>query len=122
MLFRSTPAAIRKLESHRWPGNVRELYNAVQRAALSARGNEIVPLHISLSKEWNAPDPSDTGWNVPLHNFRKEKRRAIENFEKDYVQRMMTECNGNVTRAAREAGKDRRAFGRLAKKYTQPSI
>jgi hypothetical protein len=30
---------------------------------------------------------------------------------------MMEKNDGNVTRAAREAGKDRRAFGRLAKKY-----
>ena len=117
-----TPAAIRKLEFHHWPGNIRELYNAVQRAALSARGNEIVPLHISLGNECDATDFSDSGGDVSRHNFRTEKRRAIENFEKDYVQRMMAECDGNVTRAAREAGKDRRAFGRLAKKYTQPSI
>jgi len=116
-----TPAAIRKLECHDWPGNIRELYNAVHRAALSARGNEIVPIHISVGEE-RAADSSERGAHPSPLTFRSEKRRAIESFEKDYVQRMMAECHGNVTRAAQEAGKDRRAFGRLAKKYLQKAV
>jgi len=117
-----TPAAIRKLETHRWPGNIRELYNAVHRAALSARGNEIVPIHISIGEEREAAEAFERSGNPAPLTFRTEKRRAIESFEKDYVQRMMAECHGNVTRAAHEAGKDRRAFGRLAKKYTRNAI
>jgi DNA-binding NtrC family response regulator len=116
-----TPAAIRKLESHSWPGNIRELHHAVHRAALSARGNEIAPIHIGMGEERASADSLDDS-GKPALTFRIEKRRAIESFERSYVQRMMAECNGNVTRAAHEAGKDRRAFGRLAKKYTQNSI
>jgi transcriptional regulator with GAF, ATPase, and Fis domain len=53
--------------------------------------------------------------------FRGAKLRAIQCFERDYVRQMMDKHQGNVTRAAHEAGKDRRAFGRLAKKYRIPS-
>jgi transcriptional regulator with GAF, ATPase, and Fis domain len=53
--------------------------------------------------------------------FRSAKLRAIQSFEREYVRHMMDKHEGNVTQAAREAGKDRRAFGRLAKKYGFPS-
>jgi transcriptional regulator with GAF, ATPase, and Fis domain len=49
--------------------------------------------------------------------FRAGRTRAIANFEADYVRRILEKHKGNVTQAAREAGKERRAFGRLAKKY-----
>lgn len=112
-----TPAAIRKLEAHIWPGNVRELYNVVHRAALSANGTEIVAAHIDLAacKSAKAIEPEDDG---DLNGtFRQHKLRAIERFEKGYVQSLLEQHRGNVTRAAESAGQDRRAFGRLAKKY-----
>jgi two-component system response regulator GlrR len=45
----------------------------------------------------------------------------VETFERAYVTRLIEKHAGNVTRAAREARKDRRAFGRLMKKYSIPS-
>jgi transcriptional regulator with GAF, ATPase, and Fis domain len=45
------------------------------------------------------------------------KRTVIETFERDYVTRLMSEHRGNVSHAARTAGKDRRDFGKLLKKY-----
>jgi DNA-binding NtrC family response regulator len=42
---------------------------------------------------------------------------VVEAFEKSYVSRLIEKHGGNVTRAAREAQKDRRAFGRLLKKH-----
>jgi transcriptional regulator with GAF, ATPase, and Fis domain len=50
--------------------------------------------------------------------MRAAKRKAIESFERNYIQAILAESNGNVSRAARNAGKERRAFGRLLKKYT----
>jgi transcriptional regulator with GAF, ATPase, and Fis domain len=42
---------------------------------------------------------------------------ALEAFERSYVENLLRKHNGNVTRSAREAKKDRRAFGRLIKRY-----
>jgi len=50
-------------------------------------------------------------------DFREARSRAIKNFEKTYVQEMLRKNNGNVTRSALAAGKDRRVFGRLMKAY-----
>jgi DNA-binding NtrC family response regulator len=38
-------------------------------------------------------------------------------FERSYVEDLLRKHGGNVTRAARAAQKERRAFGRLVKKY-----
>jgi len=105
-----TPASVRKLESHDWPGNVRELSNVIQRAMLFTEGQFILPDHLSLPVSGASAEPAGG-------NFRKARTRIIEAFEKEYVERLLQEHNGSVTRAAIAAGKDRRAFGRLKKKY-----
>jgi hypothetical protein len=43
----------------------------------------------------------------------------IETFERDYLGQMLMACDGNISRAAREARKDRRTFFGLLKK-TRP--
>ena len=50
-------------------------------------------------------------------SFQAAKAIAIESFEKDYLSRVMNMTQGNVTLAARIAGKERRALGKLLQKY-----
>ncbi|BFM48668.1 sigma-54 dependent transcriptional regulator [Marinomonas sp. THO17] len=50
-------------------------------------------------------------------NFTNAKRRAIETFEAKFVSRLLHITEGNVTKAANLCGKERRAFGKLVKKY-----
>ena len=45
------------------------------------------------------------------------KEIAIREFSERYLQTLMMEAQGNVSEAARHAGKERRALGRLLKKY-----
>lgn len=101
-------AAQQKLEHYDWPGNVRELCNSVQRAVLNSPGTQISAAAVELNSE--VPEEM-------LSSFSAAKLMAIQAFERNYVRHLMEKNNGNVTRAAREAGKDRRAFGRLARKY-----
>lgn len=105
-------AALRKLESHHWPGNARELLNTVQRAAVCAGGRQIRAEDILLSAQANAQESSSNGGT-----FQTAKQQTIEHFERNYVEELLTRHRGNITQAAREAGKERRAFGRLIKKY-----
>jgi DNA-binding NtrC family response regulator len=107
-------AAAYKLDHHHWPGNVRELYNTMQRAVLYSPGTQIAASMVELnSNSGGGFDGSVTAGE----DFRTAKLHAIQCFEREYVKQMMDKHEGNVTQAAREAGKDRRAFGRLAKKY-----
>jgi two-component system, NtrC family, response regulator GlrR len=105
-----TPAALRKLQSYHWPGNVRELYNVLQRAAVFCRGPQINLQHISLPGTAEAE-------NEPPSNFRAARAAAIQSFERSFTRELLQKHHGNITHASREAGKDRRAFGRLVKKY-----
>jgi two-component system response regulator GlrR len=104
-------AALKALASHNWPGNVRELYNVVQRAVIAAEGGRILPEHLDLpADEYSSSCGAGT-------DFRAMRAAAVANFERRYVEELLRKHNGNVTRAAREAQQDRRAFGRFIKKY-----
>jgi DNA-binding NtrC family response regulator len=105
-----SPAALRILEQHDWPGNVRELRNVVQRAVIFSSGASILSSHIAMPVRPQDPAPANG-------SFRQARQQAIDRFERIYVEQVLREHRGNITRAALAAGKDRRAFGRLVKKH-----
>jgi two-component system, NtrC family, response regulator GlrR len=107
-----TPAGLRKLCRYDWPGNARELCNVIERAVVFSEGGQILPSHIE-----DPGVPSDRVTEPGFDSFRQARSRAIESFERRYVEELMRECGGNISRAARLARTDRRAFGRLAKRY-----
>jgi DNA-binding NtrC family response regulator len=102
-------SALRKLSQYSWPGNVRELRNAVQRAAVLAEDSTIFPCHLSIVDDAPTGAPGNA-------NF----RQARAAFEQAYVENLLQKHHGNITQAAVEAQKERRAFGRLVKKYNLP--
>lgn len=104
-------AALRRLEHYDWPGNVRELFNLMQRAYVFCPGTQLLPEHLPL------PDAITHSSSPKAPTFRQARAYAIEAFEKVYVEQMLRKHRWNITRGAQEAGKDRRAFGRLVKKY-----
>src|ERR1035437_795983 len=101
-------AALNRLTGHDWPGNIRELQNVVQRAIVFARGDQIGASDVIL------PEHERPGRDGP---FRNARQATIQTFEREYVQELLRKHAGNITHAAQEACKERRAFGRLAKKY-----
>jgi DNA-binding NtrC family response regulator len=69
--------ALAALAHYPWPGNVRELQNAVERAVLLGRGNEIgaedLPTHLALGQGMRAMPPTGT----PLKNAMEAPERAL---------------------------------------------
>ena len=104
-----SPAALHRLSCYDWPGNVRELFNIIQRAVVFAEGPEILLCHVPVPVTL-APEESSG-------RFRDARTCSIEAFERRYIGELMRKHKGNVTHAAREAGKERRSFGRMVKKY-----
>jgi len=49
--------------------------------------------------------------------FRAAKDRVVRQFERGYIERLLASCGGNVTHAAIQAGKNRRAFFELMRKH-----
>lgn len=108
-----SPAALCRLERYHWPGNVRELFNIVQRAAASCPGSQITAAHLSFDGDPMQP-PVAASVPKPFHDA---KQHAIQEFERSYIEQLLARHQGNITRAARETGKERRALGKLVKKY-----
>ena len=99
-------SAKRKLISYAWPGNVRELENVVRGAVALACGPVI-----------RAHDLELTGHEPVVESLRESKAHLIEEFERTYLEETLVASNGNISKAARLAGKDRRSFFALLKKY-----
>lgn len=107
-------SALQALRAHAWPGNIRELLNAVQRAAVICEGGKIGPADLGLvSGKSSEPEARP----VEPKQFRAARDVAIARFEKSYLLNLLRRHGGNVTHAAVEAAQDRRALGRLLKKY-----
>jgi two-component system, NtrC family, response regulator GlrR len=102
------PEAIQRLVSHDWPGNVRELEHVVQRAAVLSQGTVIGASDLLLR-------PLQS--NSRIESLREAKARIVGNFESTYIKSLLLTYKGNITRAAQAAGKNRRAFWQLIRKY-----
>jgi two-component system response regulator GlrR len=89
--------------SANWPGNVRELENAMEYAVAMATDEIITPelIACSMSGEDDAPSLQD----------------ARKNFEKEYLADLMARNHGNVSQAAKAAGKYRADFYELLHKH-----
>ena len=53
--------------------------------------------------------------------FKEAKQKIVEVFERDYLVDLMKRNNYNLSKAAREAGIDRKHIRNLLKKYGIPS-
>jgi transcriptional regulator with GAF, ATPase, and Fis domain len=103
-----------------WPGNVRELEHLVHRSFLLSQ-NDTVHLDIPSvdgegADEGSGGTPADDQRSAG-RCFAAAKARAIAEFERTYLSDMLTRAKGNLSLAARLAGKERSRFGRLVKKY-----
>jgi DNA-binding NtrC family response regulator len=109
--FQLSADTLHKLVVYPWPGNVRELEAVIQRTVLLASSPGLQPQDIELPTSYQQnPATQHT-------SFREAKARAIEQFERTYLSTLLAAHQGNISQAAKHAGKERRAFTRLLEKY-----
>jgi DNA-binding NtrC family response regulator len=106
------PDALMALMRHNWPGNVCELENVIQRAILLSQDGVITANDLQLPIDC-ARARSQEG----SLSFKAARKRVLDDFERELLTRLLAAHRGNVSRAARAAGKDRRDLGRLLKKH-----
>ena len=136
--YQTTPkqlsrAGLNYLMRQSWPGNIRELENSLLRAFLLSPG-PILDFAETLTQSTNEEiciglDIDDTSYphgqhrnlvpvrHLPPMSFQDAKAIAINEFEANYLKQVMHIAKGNVSAAARLAGKERRALGKLLQKY-----
>jgi len=111
------PDTVQWLGRHAWPGNVRELENLVYRELLLSEGSELRFAGERPSGEERRTSPDRRGNTFDDQTYREARARTLMYFESRYVSSVLGRARGNVTAAAKLAGKERRAFGRLVKKH-----
>ena len=110
------PDTLHWLIQQDWPGNVRELENTLQRAFLLAEGPSIL-IRGAIPKEERRIRPDRRRLHQGTLNFNEAKREAVAAFEQTHLRHLMEVSGGNVSQAARLAGKERRALGKLLKTH-----
>jgi DNA-binding NtrC family response regulator len=112
------PASREALKYYDWPGNVRELENMLHREFLLTDGQYVVLDEIEASTRERRHPCSDRRlrkmFGQPLV---KAKSSLINEFEQQYLAAALDRAKGNISAAARLAGKERRSFTRLLQKY-----
>jgi DNA-binding NtrC family response regulator len=118
--------AIEILRAHNWPGNVRELESLIHREFLLADDHDS-EIRLTTMRSSNVlperslhapPDTQNEPASALTHlGFREAKEAAIAAFERAYISELLTRTSGNVSHAARLAGKERSRLGRLVRKY-----
>ncbi len=111
------PDTLAWMQRYDWPGNVRELENTIHRHFLLADGAFIRIPHADSAAE-RRKNTLDRRANRFLGVALKQaKARVITEFEKSYLSWLMAETQGNVSLAARRAGKERSALRKLLQKH-----
>jgi two-component system response regulator GlrR len=114
-----TSEALRKLMLHDWPGNVRELENTIEYAVAMTQNDTVTDDFILQSRsvvmdrgQGFAPEKS-----AESSSGMRPLRDARDAFERDYLIQVLSMTEGNVSQAAKLAGKYRADFYDLLKKH-----
>ena len=84
------PAVIKRLIDYAFPGNIRELENMIERAMVIGNGKKIMLKDLPLAKE-------EVSSSV----------ERLEDFEKDFILRILNKYEWNISRSAKALKVDR---------------
>jgi two-component system nitrogen regulation response regulator NtrX len=111
------------LTAQPWPGNVRELRNIIERLVIMTPGDLIQPAHLPANLLAGAPltvadaaRPAPVAAEAAPVGF-SSLAAAREDFEKRYIWRKYTECNGNMSRTSEALQVERSNLYRKMKGY-----
>ncbi len=107
-----SPSALRSMMKFSWPGNIRQLENHIKKALVLAEGSQITAKDLDLDVLEGATAEEDV--IVPLSEAR-------ENWQREYINRVLALNGGNRTKTARDLGVDPRTiFRHLEKSEKKP--
>ncbi len=101
-----SPTAADKLLEYSWPGNARELQNLIERALILCKEDFIQPSHLLFDIDHSKVKPEEFQSNNPF------EQSSLKNLEFDKIQRMLKECRGNRSKAAKKLGISRSTLWR----------
>jgi len=98
-----------------WGGNVRELEHVIERGVIMAAGDSLELADVLVSGPPPKASSQEPGQSSDLFSmpFKEAKDRLIEQFHAEYISRVLSRNEGNVSKAARESGLKRQYLHRL---------
>ncbi len=124
-----THEALRILMRHRFPGNVRELAHLIEGAAILSQDGRLLPEHVlavlgsSAPAEAASPSPepdlAGQEWQLATRadGELRSLREAREAFDHRYLEGVLSRSGGNVSAAAKLAGRNRTDFHELLRRH-----
>jgi DNA-binding NtrC family response regulator len=114
-LKRISPELMQVFMGLGWRGNVRELENLIMRGISYTSGSEIQPKDVGI-------DLPATPRGLPAVDFgplsyKDAKQQDLRQFNAQYIGRLLAECKGNVSQAARLCGLERQALQQIMRRY-----
>lgn len=108
------------LMQYSWPGNIRELKNMIERLA-TISNQDIIFLKAPIKGDGILLKVPEGASETFIHSESAEEilqplDQALRSFEQNYIQKAITCCGGNVTRAAQMLGIHRSAIYRKLQK------
>ena len=101
-----SPEAMSVLCRYRWPGNIRELRNIVERMIVLGAGDQLkvddIPAEIRESVEAAAEPVVPPTNEVPSE--RRPENGSLAEMERQYIQSVLADCDGNKRLAAERLG------------------
>ena len=107
-----SPSAVRAMMKFSWPGNIRQLENHLKKALVLAEGTQITAKDLDLDVLEGTTAEEDV--IVPLSEAR-------ENWQREYINRVLALNGGNRTKTARDLGVDPRTIFRHLEKAEKRS-
>jgi two-component system response regulator HydG len=104
------PRTLDLLMRYDWPGNVRELENAIERAVIIARTEQLTPADLPLNIQALADDLQTPETGV-------RPGRTLKEVERDLIVKTLEQTGGNRTHAARILGITRKTLQNKLKEY-----
>ena len=93
---------------------MRELQNVMERAAVLVDGHTVMSTHLPDRLQAMADKDSTS---AEAGSFKQAKQQAVEAFERNFLLDLLKRNEGHMSRAAREAGVDRKTIERMVKKH-----
>jgi DNA-binding NtrC family response regulator len=111
------PEVMELLLDHDWPGNIRELENLAERLVLMAKGDQIVMGDVPAELIEAVEEKAQTAAPDEKRSIKELIREKTGDIEKQMIVKVLAECEGNISKAARQLGLSRRGLHLKLAKY-----
>jgi DNA-binding NtrC family response regulator len=101
-----------------WEGNVRELENIIVQGIMFSKSEEITADDVDIESQTKQKSSrSLSGAALDKRDYKDAKEETLRQFNHQYIGRLLSGTDGNVTQAAKNCGLERQALQQIMRRY-----